>query len=234
MDASERRNYRNGWVTLLLLILPLNLLSNVPPPDPHSLALRIAERYGLDSFPRVESMHFVFNVHYKGHDVAREWTWFPKEDSVIYKGKDPAGAMMQAAYSRRNQYSLAAESVKAIDKMFINDQYWLLFPYHLVWDKGTTMEASAMPPGKNREAYRVTVIYPSQGGYTPGDAYDLYVDSSGTVMRWTYRKSNSDKPTRESMWSEPVPEGGLNLSLVRPGMGDDFKLSFSDVKVVSR
>jgi hypothetical protein len=223
------KNGRNLWVTLLPLLSALPFLASTTP-DPHDLAMRIARRYGIDGFPRVESLHYVFNVHYKGKEVSREWTWFPRQDSVIYKGKDAAGAMIQAAYARGNKYSMEAESVKTIDKMFINDQYWLLFPYHLVWDKGTRMEAKPMPG----EGYQVTVTYPSEGGYTPGDAYDLYVDSAGTVKRWTYRKSNTDKPTREAMWSEPVQEGTLNLSLERPGMGDDFKLRFTEVKVVAR
>jgi hypothetical protein len=251
MDANDRNagrrgraRYRSGWVTLLLpLLLPLTPLSNPDAPDPHALARRIAERYGVDSFARVQSVHFVFNVHYKGNDVARAWTWFPREDSVVYNGKDAGGAMITAAYSRKNPYSLGSDAVKAVDKMFINDQYWLFFPYHLIWDKDTKMEASAMPveakaqgkaEARRRVAYRMTVTYPSEGGYTPGDAYDLFVDSAGTVVRWVFRKGNGDKPTREAMWSEPVEKGGLNLSLERPGMGDDFRLKFSDVQVVAR
>lgn len=232
MDANELLRYRSLAVTLLLIALPFAAPASTP--DAKELAHRIAERYGMESFPKVKSLHYVFTVHYGGKDVEREWTWFPKEDSVIYKGKDPAGAMIQAAYARGNSFSLASEPVKAIDKMFINDQYWLLFPYHLVWDK-VKLDASSMPENKGGEAYKVTATYPSEGGYTPGDAYDLFIDSAGTVRRWIYRKSNGDKPTREAKWSDPVPEGGLNLSLKRPGMGDDgFRLEFRDVRVVTR
>lgn len=198
-------------------------------PAPDSLALRIAQRYGADSFSRVKSVHWAFNVLYKGKKIQREWTWFPKEDSVLYSGEDAKGVRLKAAYSRRNAFSMGAENVAAIDKSFINDQYWLLFPLHLSWDKDLKLEVS--PGQKPGEAYHLTVMYPSTGGYTPGDAYDLFVDSTATIRRWIFRKGNSPQPTNEAFWSPPARFGGLEISLEHPGPSKDFKLWFSDVKV---
>jgi hypothetical protein len=206
-----------------------------------SLALRIAARYGSEAFPGVRALHYRFNVRFKGKDIARQWTWYPKSDSVLYRGPDEKGLPITAAYSRRNPYSMSSAPVAAIDKSFVNDQYWLLFPMHLKWDKGLELRISppdeanrekAGPGGKKTgEAHKLTVVYPAAGGYTPGDAYDLFVDSSATLKRWIFRKGNTREGGREAYWSEPVEIGGLHFSLEHPGPDKDFRLWFTDVKV---
>lgn len=221
--------------------------ANAASRDADSLAARIAIRYGAEAFSDVKALHFKFNVRMKEMRVAREWTWFPQTDSVEYRGPDGKGLTVTAAYSRKNAFSMGAENVSAIDKSFINDQYWLLFPLHLRWDTQTDLKLApagatggkpghgkakgmARGPGKSAEAYRLTVTYPSAGGYTPGDAYDLYVDSTATIRRWMFRKGNSGEG-REAFWSEPVEIGGLYFSLEHPGPDKNFKLWFTDVKV---
>ncbi|MDB5106269.1 MAG: hypothetical protein JWP91_3958 [Fibrobacteres bacterium] len=214
--------------------LPAKEAATAPSPLPEAgdLAQRIAARYGADDFHRIKSLHYVFHVKLPGKKIEREWTWFPKEDSVLYKGEDPKGVKLTAAYSRKNTFSMGSESVAAIDKSFVNDQYWLLFPLHLKWDKDLTLKVS--PGEKAGEAYHLMVMYPSTGGYTPGDAYDLFVDSSATLKRWVFRKGNSPEPTVEAKWSKPVKVEPLDLSLEHPGPDEKkFKLWFSDVKAES-
>lgn len=216
-------------------------------PSHDSLARLIAERYGASDFHRVKSIHFVFNIRSEGREVAREWTWFPKTDSVAFRGKDPGGLPVQASWSRRNPFSLQSPAVQPLDRWFVNDQYWLLFPFHLAWDKDLRLEsapAEAVAGKGGGEAWRLTVLYPPEGGYTPGDAYDLFVDSAGTVRRWIFRKGNAEKATRETRWSAPVSKGPLRLSLERQGLqgpdkpgpdgkgrSDGFKVWFSDLRV---
>ena len=232
----------NTHFARLVAALALLALSASAAPLPDSLAKLIAHRYGAAGFNRVKSIHYVFNVKHGDKEVARTWTWFPKSDSVVYRGKDSAGLTVQASWSRRNAFSMLSPPVRPLDKMFVNDQYWLLFPLHLVWDKGLRMEsvdmAESIAGGKSvsgktqdREIWRLTVAYPSEGGYTPGDAYDLFVDSAGTVRRWAFRRGNTEKPTTETRWSDPAPMGPLRISLERPGMKPGFKLWFSDVRV---
>jgi hypothetical protein len=198
-------------------------------PDARALAARIANRYGAQKFHAVESIHYTFHVRFGGKDIEREWTWYPKQDSVLYRGPDAKGVELQAAYSRKNPYSMASEAVTAIDKTFINDQYWLLFPMHLNWDEGLTFKVSASE--KPGEAWHLMVLYPSRGGYTPGDAYDLFLDSSATIKRWIFRKGNSAEPTSEVTWEAPVEIGGLGFSREHRGIGKDFRLWFTDVRV---
>ena len=238
MDANENKGFSRPILVAAMsafLLIPLSAVSAVQPdktaPSPEILAHRIAERYGADAFSKVNCVQFTFNVDVQGKHIKREWTWFPKEDSVLFKGEDAKGVPLSAAYSRRNKYSMGSESIVGIDKSFINDQYWLLFPLHLGWDKDLKLETA--PGVKPGEAWRLTVMYPSQGGYTPGDAYDLFVDSAATIKRWIFRKGNASMPTNQVYWSAPSKMGLLDISMEHPGVGKDFKLWFSDVKVSS-
>jgi hypothetical protein len=198
-------------------------------PDARALAARIAHRYGAPEFHAVQSIHYTFHVRFGGKEIDREWTWFPKRDSVRYRGPDAKGVVLQAEYSRKNSYSMASEAVSAIDKSFINDQYWLLFPLHLDWDEGLTYKVSASD--KPGEAWHLMVLYPAQGGYTPGDAYDLFLDSSATIKRWIFRKGNAPEPSNEVTWEAPVEIGGLSFSREHRGIGKDFRLWFTEVRV---
>ena len=68
----------------------------------------------------------------------------------------------------RSQLSSQPESVKKeIDPGFVNDQYWLVFPFHVFWDTGASVEDKGMqklPLGKG-SARQVVVKYPSGGLY---------------------------------------------------------------------
>lgn len=204
-------------------------------PHPDTLAKLAARRYGAAAFHRVGALHYTFKVRFQGKDVERRWTWFPRQDSVLYSGKDTAGLAVTAAWSRRNRFSMESPSVKPLDRWFVNDRYWLLFPLHLAWDKGLRLESAAAPSGAGAgEAWRLTAVYPAEGGYTPGDAYDLFLDTAGTVKRWIYRKGNAPGPTREARWSAPAAIGPLWISLERRGPEGDFRLWFEDVRVTPR
>jgi hypothetical protein len=196
------------------------------------LASRIAGRYGLEAFDKVSALHYVFRLEAGERKAVREWTWYPRRDSVVFRGESPKGTAIRTSYSRRDPRSMGAPEIRRIDAWFINDQYWLLFPYHLAWDEGLRLESAAAP---GPAAFRLTVSYPPEGGYTPGDAYDLFVDSAGTIRRWDFRKGDSRGPGRTALWSEPVPIGPLRLSLQRSSSDSvpaGFRIRFENVKAV--
>lgn len=240
-----------GAIALLAAIIPLSPAfsagagaspeSNLPAtsaegraaPHPDSLARLAARAAGADAFHHVGALHFTFKAGFAGKDIERRWTWHPHEDSVVYRGKDAAGLEVEAAWSRRNRFSMESPQVQALDKWFVNDQYWLLFPLHLAWDKGVRLESAPAGPGKG-EAWRLTAVYPPEGGYTPGDAYDIFLDRQGTIKRWIFRKGNAPEPTREAVWSPPVQVGPLRLSSERKGQGGDFRIHFADLRVEMR
>jgi len=193
----------------------------------HELAERVAAAYGLEAFSHVEAIRYTFNVTLPNKTISRNWVWSVKENSVT--------AMQQGtlhAYKRNAPDAVAAN--KDLDGQFVNDQYWLLFPFHLIWDKEATLTLAdgeqPLPIGPGT-ARKLTVSYPAEGGYTPGDAYDLYVDSQNHLVQWVYRKGNSPTPTRITTWAQPTTVGPLQLCLDHRTPDSPFHLWFSDVGV---
>jgi len=172
---------------------------------------QIADAYGLGSWPQVEQIRYTFNVDAGPKKVARTWTWEVKADRVTYEGPDTAGKPVKSTYTRA---SMSPEVVKDVDPNFINDQYWLLFPFHLVWDKDATVEDKGMtaaPMGKGK-LRRVTVTYPKAGGYTPGDSYDLFVGSDNHIVVWNFHEGGAPEPTLTATWANYKMAGPILVS----------------------
>ena len=70
--------------------------------------------------------------------------WEPKADQVSYEGKDEAGKPVKLMYLRSQVSSQPAVVKDEIDPAFINDQYNLFFPFHLVWDSSAKVEDTGM------------------------------------------------------------------------------------------
>src|SRR5215470_8930019 len=139
-------------------------------------AEKIAKAYGLDSFGQIDAVRSTFNIDLPGLKVSQSWIWEPKADRVTYEGKDKAGNPVKITYVRSQLSSQPDNVKKEIDPSFVNDNYWLVFPFHVYWDTSATVTDEGMqklPVGKG-SARRVVVKYPSDGGgYTPGDTWDL-------------------------------------------------------------
>ena len=172
---------------------------------------QIADAYGLGSWSQVEQIRYTFNVDAGPKKVTRTWTWEVKADRVTYEGPDAAGKPVKTTYARARMSPEVAENV---DPKFINDQYWLLFPFHLVWDKDATVEDKGMtaaPMGKGK-LRKVTITYPKSGGYTPGDSYDLFVSPDNRIVVWTFHKGGAPEPTLTSTWADYKMAGPILLS----------------------
>src|SRR5437667_12909283 len=122
-----------GSTAILVLVFGVLILAaassaqTVPP-----IAEQIAKTYGLDSFGQIEAIRYTFNAQFPGVNLSRSWEWRPKTDTVSYEGKDKEGKPIKVNY-QRSQLSSQSDAVKnEIDPAFINDQYWLLFPFHVV------------------------------------------------------------------------------------------------------
>jgi len=167
--------------------------------------------------------------------LARSWTWDVKNDKVTYEGPDSAGKPTKVSYTRAN---MPPDVVKDVDPNFINDQYWLLFPFHLVWDKDVTVEdkgLAADPTGKTKGKIRkVTVTYPKTGGgYTPGDMYDLFVGADNRAIAWNFHRGGATKPALTVTWADYKMAGPILISEDHRGTLQDkpFHLFFTDVAV---
>ena len=203
-----------------------------------AIADQIAKTYGLDSFGQVEAIRYTFNIDLAALKLklSRSWVWEPKTDRISYEGKDKAGNPVKVTYSRSQLASQSAVVKDEVDPGFFNDQYWLLFPFHLVWDASATVQDAGMqklPLGKG-SAKKVSVKYPSDGGYTPGDTWDLYVGADGRIQELAFQHGGTAKPSVVlATWADYKKAGPLLLSLDHRGTADGkpFRLSFSNVAV---
>lgn len=199
------------------------------------IAEQIAKTYGLDSWGQIEAVRYTFNLDIPGlFKVSRTWTWEPKADRVTYEGKDKAGNPVKVTYVRSQLDSQPDNVKKEIDPGFINDQYWLVFPFHVVWDSGATVEDKGMqklPVGKG-SARQVVVKYPSNVGYTPGDTWELYIGADNRVQQMVFHHGGTVKPNLVvASWTGYKKAGPLLIATDHRGTADGkpLVLTFSDV-----
>ena len=202
-----------------------------------AIADQIAKTYGLDSFGQIEAIRYTFNIDLAALKLkfSRSWVWEPKTDQVSFEGKDKAGNPVKVTYSRSQLASQSAAVKDDVDPNFINDQYWLLFPFHMVWDGGATVTdegTKKLPLGKG-SARNVVVKY-AGGGYTPGDTWGLYVGKDGRIQELEFHHGGDAKPSLVlATWADYKKAGPLLLSLDHRGTADGkpFRLHFSNVAV---
>jgi hypothetical protein len=111
------------------------------------------------------------------------------------RGQDNAGNPVKVTY-QRSQLSSKSDTIKNdVDPAFANDQYWLLLPFHLVWDGATaTDEGQQKRPTGDASARRVVMKYPSEGGYQPGDTWDLYIGADNRIEEIAYHRGAANPP----------------------------------------
>jgi hypothetical protein len=216
----------------MLLVLPAAFGAEQGP----SIAEQVAKTYGLDSFGQIEAIRYTWNVELPdGRKLSHTWQWSPKTDTVSYEGKDKAGNPVKATY-QRSQVSSQSDAVKKeIDPAFANDQYWLLLPFHIVWD-GAAVSDDGMQklPLGDGSANRVVAKYPSEGGYQPGDTWDLYVGADKRIEEITYHRGAANPPHLvTAKYADYKKAGPLLIATDHPGTvdGKPFRITITDVSV---
>ena len=58
----------------------------------------------------------------------------------------------------------------------------------------------------------ITITYPNEGGYTPGDAYDIYFDEDYMIKEWTFRKGNSEDPSLSTTFENYKDYNGIKIA----------------------
>ena len=223
-------------VMTLLCLGPLVTAMPASAQERPPIAQQIAKTYGLDSFGQIEAIRYTFNAELGSRKVHRTWLWEPKADRVSYDGPDKAGKPLKLTYVRSQLGTQDAVVKEQVDPAFLNDQYWLLFPLHLSWDSAAKVEDGGtrkLPLGKG-SAQQVVVKYPSQGGYTPGDTWELFVVGDNRVKEFIYRRGGSAKPSVViASWADYKKAGPLLISLDHRGTadGNPVRIFFSDVGV---
>ena len=191
---------------LLLSLSVLALLASCQQREtlPDTLPMQVAKAYGFENWDQVKSIGYTWNVQRDSATVvSRTWKWNIQDSTVSYAGVDTSFT-----------YSLVADSLPKQDGAFINDKYWALMPFQLAWDKGYTYEVTekASSPIQGLPSTKLSILYGAEGGYTPGDAYDLYLDAEHKILEWTFRKGNAPEG-RTWTWEKSVPYGPIQISL---------------------
>jgi len=215
----------------VLLILPATAGAQQRPP----IIEKLAKTYGLESFGQIEAIRYTFTVQSSGRDLSRSWIWVPKTDQVTYEGKDNSGKPVKVTYLRSQLGSQSAEVKETIDPDFLNDNYWLILPFHIVWDTDATVKDAGMqnlPLGEG-SAEKVAVKYPSNGGYSRGDTWDLYLGPDGRIEEMAYRAGAPTKHVVIATWADYKKEGPLLVSLEHRGTnnGQPAHVFFANVAV---
>lgn len=219
----------------LLLIGVLCPAAPVSADQPPAIAVQIADAYGLQSLGQVDAIRYTFHIDAPTLKFSRSWVWEPNTGRVSYDGKDKAGNPVKVTYSRAQLATQSPLVKDEIEFAFLNDQYWLVLPFHLIWDTGAKVEDTGMhklPAGKG-SARRVVMTYPAQGGFTPGDVWELFVGSDNRIREIVYRRGGDAKPTVIAPWKDYRKAGPLLFSLDHPGTskGKPARVWFTDVAV---
>ncbi len=205
-----------------------NLFLNL---DAKTAAKNIASAYGIDSFKNISSIDFSFNVKTNKRQIKRTWHWEPKTKKVVYKGPDKDGNSIEYTYFTNDT---SKDNLKLfVDERFVNDQYWLLFPFHLIWDSNVqlTYQAKSKFPISHMPAHKLVVSYPNNVGYTPGDIYELFFDDNYFIKEWIYRSGGSTQNKRAITWEENKKFGPVTISTFHTDSDKQFSLWFSDIVI---
>ena len=198
---------------------------------------QIAKTYGLDSYNQIDAIRYTWNVDIPGlFKASHVWEWEPKTNKVLYEGQDKEGKPVKVSYTRFDPNQ--PDAVKnEVEPAFVNDNYWLIFPFHAYWDKSAAITDQGMkklPVGAG-SATLVSVKYPAEGGgYTPGDTWDLYVGKDNRVQAFVYHRGGDKKPKLvTASWTGYKKAGPLLVSTEHKGNADGkpLHLWISDVAV---
>src|SRR5690349_11830283 len=186
---------------------------------------QIAKTYGIDSWDKVEGIRYTWNGEITGlFKAAHKWEWEPKTNKVSFEGVDKDGKPVKVSYVRTDLSSQSDAVKNEVDPGFINDNYWLLFPFHAQWDKSATVTDQGIQklPAGTGSAKLVSVKYPTEaGGYTPGDTWDLYLGKDNRVQQLAYHRGGDKKPNLViASWAGYKKAGPLLISTEHRGTAD--------------
>lgn len=185
----------------------------------------IAAYYRIGNWDTLSELRFTFNVSRGETSYSRSYVWNTSTDDVIFMNEKDT-----IAYNRKESLDSLANYA---DKRFVNDSFWLLSPYKLIWDEGTTLSdvSKVAAPISGDTLNKLTIVYGSEGGYTPGDAYDFYFTDSYEIREWAYRKENAGKASVLTTWDKLETYGDLRFNTLHQDSLKSFKLYFTDISV---
>lgn len=189
---------------------------------------KVAFAHGYENWKNVREIKFTFNVDRDTTHFERTWIWRPKSNDIV-----AMGATDTLSYNRKNMDSIALKT----NGGFINDRYWLLAPFNLMWDKTNISfehTAKTKAPISQGDMQKLTIVYGSEGGYTPGDAYDFYFGDDYLLKEWVFRKGNQAEASLTTTWEDYMDIRGLKLGAMHKNAEGNFKLYLSNIEVQTK
>ncbi|WP_347924588.1 hypothetical protein [Pontimicrobium sp. SW4] len=189
-----------------------------------TVAEKIANAHGYENWDSVKTFAFTFGGTLEDPNSGRSWVWNPKTNDIKLTRNDEV-----LEYNRSNMDSVALKA----DRGFINDKFWALIPFQLIWDEGTTISEpeKATSPVKQEELNKLIITYSSEGGYTPGDAYDIYFDDDYIIREWSFRRGNAPEPTISNTFENYSDYNGIKVAQDHKRSASDRNLLIRNVKV---
>ena len=232
------KNYRRITVMTVLFcgmlgLAPVSWAQNRAP-----ILDQVAKTYGIDSWDKVEAVRYTWSIDIPGlFKATHKWEWEPKTGKISFESTDKEGKPVKVSYDSSQLASQPDQVKNEVEPAFVNDNYWLIFPFHAYWDKS----ASAIDQGKFNlpvgpgMAELVPIKYPAEvGGFTPGDIWDLYVGKDNRVVYFGYHRGGAKPPSRVfATWEGYKKAGPILFSTEHRGFADGkpFHLWISDVAV---
>ncbi|WP_298895853.1 hypothetical protein [uncultured Psychroserpens sp.] len=191
-----------------------------------TVAEKIAQAHGFENWEKVNQIEFTFNVDRGENHFERRWSWQPKHNYVVSTvNKDSITMFIRD--------SILDPNFVKVDKSFINDKYWLLVPFQLVWDEGTTISdpVKEVAPISKTELNKIVLTYGNEGGYTPGDAYDIFYDNNYIIREWVFREGNKEEPSMTTSFENYEDFNGIKIAKDHKMADGNFNLYFSNIKI---
>ncbi len=186
---------------------------------------KVAENAGLNDFGKIKELEFTFNIQKDTFSMSRHWKWMPKTNDVVFSAEGDSVSF--------KRYDTSTAKLRELNGNFTNDEYWLIFPYHLVWDKGMTIkdDGEAVGPVTGESLHKFTIQYNKTDGFTPGDMYVIYTDAKNKIDEWEFHKTGSAEPSLMTTWEDYEKFNGMQLSTNHQSKDGKFRLYFTDIKV---
>jgi hypothetical protein len=210
----------------ILLSCFFTLISCNQSSSENEIGHQIAVANGIDNFKKVKMLEFIFNVQ---RDTAspssRHWQWFPQTNEVVF--------ITDSNTTRFKRTDTTTQELKKLNARFTNDEYWLLYPYHLSWDKGFELLDSGIKtaPISGKSLRKITTKYNDKDGFTPGDMYDVYIDENHRVQEWAFHKGGAAEPSLITTWEDYKDFNGLQLAQEHKKKDGKYRLWFTGIQI---
>jgi len=189
-----------------------------------SILEKVANAHGFENWKKVSKIAFTFNVDRDSSHYERSWTWKPNTNEVSHISNNDT-----LTYNRNAMDSIAYKT----NSGFINDRYWLLAPFNLIWDKTNfkhTYVKNQTAPIAKKSMNKLTIVYNNKGGYTPGDAYDFYFEDDYLIREWVFRKGNQKEASMTTTWENYVNHNGFHFAMEHKKSNENFNLFFDNIQ----